>query len=156
MRNLVDTINSIRPKATIAKSQSLTKLSKDLGDFDIIIGTTNGRSLIKSFHVDSFKKDIVVIDIGKGIFEKKALLKAVSKKIDLYRLDITPAYDGYLENIYSTEKINNFNLEKSKNFRKFNLVKRGILSPENSIIVDNVNYPKKFMEFQMDTGDLKR
>ena len=71
LRNLVDTINSIRPKATIAKSQSLTKLSKDLGDFDIIIGTTNGRSLIKSFHVDSFKKDIVVIDIGKGIFEKK-------------------------------------------------------------------------------------
>ena len=35
LRNLVDTINSIRPKATIAKSQSLFKLSKDLGDFDI-------------------------------------------------------------------------------------------------------------------------
>ena len=84
------------------------------------------------------------------------MLKAVSKKIDLYRLDITPAYDGYLENIYSTEKINNFNLEKSKNFRKFNLVKRGILSPENSIIVDNVNYPKKIYGISNGYGGFKK
>ncbi len=156
LRNLVDTINYIRPKATIAKSQGLTKLNKNLGNFDIIIGATNGRSLIKPFHVESFKKNIVIIDIGKGIFEKKALLKAVSKKIDLYRLDITPAYDGYLENIYSTEKINNFNLEKSKNFKKFNLVKRGILSPENSIIVDNVNSPKKIYGISNGYGGFKQ
>ena len=70
--------------------------------FDVILGTTNGKSLINSYQVDTLTKNVVVIDIGKGIFKKEALIKAINKKIDLYRLDITPAYDGYIENIYST------------------------------------------------------
>lgn len=156
LKNIVNTINYIRPKATIAKSKEVFKLNKNFSKYDIIIGTTNGNSLIKPFHVDTLKKNTVVIDIGKGIFEKKALLKAINKKIDLYRLDITPAYDGYLENIYSTEKINNFNLEKSKNFKKFHLVKRGILSQENSIIVDNVNTPKKIYGISNGYGGFKK
>ena len=156
LKNLVYTINSIRPKATVAKSKVINKISNNLNEFDIIIGATNGSSLIKLNHVDTFKRNVIVIDIGKGIFEKKALLKAINNKINLYRLDITPAYDGYLENIYSTEKINNFNLEKSRNFKKLNLVKRGILSSENSIIVDNVNFPKKIYGVSDGYGGFKK
>ena len=142
LKKLVFVINSVIPRATLARARTVNKLGDNLKKFDIILGTTNGKSLINSYHVDKIKKNAVVIDIGKGIFKREALIKAINKNIDLYRLDITPAYDGYLENVYSTEKINNFDLQKSKIFKKLRLVKKGILSSENTIIVDNVKTPK--------------
>ena len=149
-------INSVIPKATAAKASVVNKVENNFNHFDIIIGVTNGKSLINVNQVDTFKSNVIVIDIGKGIFEKKALMKAINKKISLYRLDVTPAYDGYLENIYSTEKINNFNLKKSRNFKKLNLVKRGVLTLENSIIVDNVKFPKKVYGISDGYGSFKK
>ena len=156
LKEIVFTINSIKPKATVARARKVDKLGNDLKKFDVILGTTNGKSLINSYQVDTFKKNVVVIDIGKGIFKKEALIKAINKKIDLYRLDITPAYDGYLENIYSTEKVNNFDLEKSKIYKKLKLVKKGILSTENSIIVDNVKSPKIIYGISDGFGSFKK
>jgi len=146
----------VKPKATEARARTVDKLGNDLKKFDVILGTTNGKSLINSYQVDSLTKNAVVIDIGKGIFKKEALIKAINKKIDLYRLDITPAYDGYLENIYSTEKVNNFDLEKSKIYKKLKLVKKGILSTENSIIVDNVKSPKIIYGISDGFGSFKK
>mgnify|MGYP001256191678 CR=1 FL=1 len=156
LKEIVFTINSIKPKATVARARKVDKLGNDLKKFDVILGTTNGKSLINSYQVDSLTKNAVVIDIGKGIFKKEALIKAINKKIDLYRLDITPAYDGYLENIYSTEKVNNFDLEKSKIYKKLKLVKKGILSTENSIIVDNVKSPKIIYGISDGFGSFKK
>ena len=98
----------------------------------------------------------MVIDIGKGIFEKQALHKAIKDKINLFRLDVTPAYDGYLENIVSTKKINNTSLKKYNLYKKLQLVKRGVLSLENSIIVDNVKYPKKIYGVSDGYGSFKK
>jgi hypothetical protein len=156
LKKMVSTINSVIPKATLAEAKIINKVKNDLKNFDIIIGTTNGKSIINVNQVNTFKKDVIIIDIGKGIFERKALIKAINKKINLYRLDVTPAYDGYLENIYSTEKINDFNLEKSKIYKKLKLVKRGVLSSENSIIVDNVDNPKKIYGISDGYGSFKQ
>ena len=149
-------INLVIPKATVSKAKIINKVKKNLKIFDVIIGTTNGKSIINMNQVNTFKNNVNVIDIGKGIFERKALIKAINKKINLYRLDVTPAYDGYLENIYSTEKINDFNMEKSRIYKKLKLVKRGVLSTENTIIVDNVNSPKKIYGISDGYGSFKQ
>ena len=110
----------------------------NLNKFHVIVGATDGKPILTSIHVKSFKSDVIIIDIGKGIFKKEALKLAINNNINLYRLDVTPAYNAYLENIKTTQKIHNFNLKRSLIYRKFKLVKRGMLSDENSIIVDNV------------------
>ena len=100
-------------------------------------------------------KKTIFIDIGKGIFAKNALELAILKKMQVYRLDVTPAYDGYFENVYSTLKINDFNLKKTKKVGKYKLVSRGILSSEDSIIVDDINNPKQIFGISNGLGGFK-
>ena len=73
---------------------------------DILIGATSGSPVITKKDVLKFKKNLLILDIGKGIFFKDALKLAISNKYVLYRLDVTPAYNSYLENILSTKKLN--------------------------------------------------
>ena len=153
---MVSAINSVIPKATTARARMVSNLGTNFKKFDVILGTTNGKSIINSDHVNTFKKNVVVIDIGKGIFKREALIKAINNNINLFRLDITPAYDGHLENIFSTEKINNFNLAKSKTYKNITLIKKGILCLENSVIVDNVKSPKIIYGISDGYGSFKK
>ena len=156
LEKIVFTINALSPKATVAKARKIKSLSLSLNKYDLIIGTTNGVPLINKEHIKKLKKKLFIIDVGKGILKKDALDLAISKNINLFRLDITPAYDGYLENVYSTEKLNNINLIKSKIVKNLDLVKRGILGKEGSIIVDNVIFPKKIYGISDGKGSFKK
>ena len=156
LKKIVNAINSVIPKGTKAKVKELNSLNSNLGKFKVIVGCTSGKSILTSNHVDSFKQDTWVIDIGKGIFQEKALKKALANNMNLYRLDITPAYNAYLENIETTQKLYNFNLKKSQSHGKLKLVKRGMLTDENSIIVDNVNLPKKIYGISDGYGGFKK
>jgi len=84
------------------------------------------------------------------------LKKNTSKNYNIFRLDVGPAYDGYLENLHTTEKIYNKNELKTKNVGKYLLVKRGILSREGSLIVDNVIKPKFFFGIADGNGGFKK
>jgi len=153
--NLVRAINYIKPKGTIATAKSIFNFDQILYDVDILIGSTDGSSVLLKKHVNKFKKKILILDIGKGIFAKNALKLALSKKYILYRLDITPAYNSYLENVTSTIKINtqdNFRIVKKKNLL---LAKKGILTEEGTVIVDNLNNPKKVYGVSDGSGSFK-
>ena len=155
LKKLSKTINLILPKGTVAKCHTINNYKKKLNEFDIIIGTTNGRSLINGNDLKKIDKKII-IDVGKGILKKDALNKNTSKNSNIFRLDAGPAYDGYLENIYTTEKIYNKNELKIKNLGKYFLVKRGILGKEGSLIVDNVIKPKLFFGIADGIGGFKK
>ncbi len=124
--------------------------------FHIIIGATNGTPLLTLEHVNNFHSNVFVLDIGKGILKKDALKLALVRKINLYRLDVTPAYNAYLENITTTQKLYNLNLKRSLIYKNLKLVKRGILSDENSIVVDNVSAPKKIYGISDGYGSFKK
>lgn len=153
--NLVRAINCIKPKGTIATAKSIFNFDEILYDVDILIGSTDGSSVLLKKHVNKFKKKILILDIGKGIFAKNALKLALSKKYILYRLDITPAYNSYLENVISTIKINtqdNFKIVKKNNLL---IAKKGILTEEGTVIVDNLNNPKKVYGVSDGSGSFK-
>ena len=156
LKNIIITINSIIPRGTMAKAKMIKNLKLSLHKFNIIIGATSGKSILTPSHVKSFKSDVLIIDIGKGIFEKKALKLALNNNINLYRLDVTPAYNAYLENVNTTQKIYKINLKKTIIHGKLKLVKRGILSNENSIIVDNISSPKKIYGISDGYGSFKK
>ena len=77
------------------------------------------------------------------------------KKFVVYRLDVTPAYNSYLENILSTKKLNYENNSRIVKIKGFMIAKKGILTEKNTLIVDNLRKPKKYMEYQMDLVVLK-
>ena len=141
---------------SVGKLNIVNNLNLDMKKFHIIIGATNGISLLTLKHVNNFCSNVLVLDIGKGILKVSALRLALIKKINLYRLDVTPAYNAYLENITTTQKLYNLNLKRSLIHRNFKLVKRGMLSDENSIIVDNVNSPKKIYGISDGYGSFKK
>lgn len=155
LNNIIYTINMLSPKATIAKAKKIDNFENKLNKFDLIIGTTDGKPLIKSKHIKKFKSNVIVIDVGKGIFEKKALDRAIQKNINLFRLDVTPAYNGHLENINSTEAFHNFNQDRYKISNNYNLIRKGILGKNGSIVVDDVNLPKKIFGVADGKGSFK-
>ena len=156
LNNIIRSINFIKPKGTKATAKKLNRIDNNLKDFDIIFGCTDGKSILTKNHVEKFKKDVVVLDIGKGILQKNALKLALSNKINLFRLDITPAYNSFLENMISTKKLNNLNLMKTKKYGNICLAKKGVLTESNTIIVDNLNNPRKVYGISDGYGSFKK
>ena len=155
LKKIVLTLNSLIPKATVAKAKLVSKIT-ELSKYDLIIGSTNGVSLLKKKHILKLKEGVNIIDIGKGLLEKEALKLAIKNNIFVYRLDVSPAYEGYLENIYSTK---NLYLNKSNLIKKIKnvfLMKRGMVAQEGSIIVDNVKNPKEIYGISDGQGSFKK
>lgn len=139
---IVKTINSIVPLGTASKSNKFN-FKDDLSNFDIIIGCTSGKALISKKIVNKISKKTIILDIGKGIFTKSGLNESINRNLSIFRLDISPAYNAYLENVYSTRKLGRYINAKYKNFNNFNLIQRGVLGKKGCIIVDNTERPKK-------------
>ena len=156
LNKITEAINIIKPIGTSSLAKKIINFRKILNKIDIFIGATNGFPVIKNNDVLKFKKDLFILDIGKGIFFKDALKLATSKKQVIYRLDATPAYNSYLENILSTEKMNirnKYNVIKKENFM---IATKGIITEENTLIVDNLYKPKKLYGVSDGFGSFKK
>lgn len=154
LKKIVETINLLLPKGTEAKSK-LYNLKMNLKSFDVIIGATNGRSVLGSREINEINSKSIILDIGKGILNPGGMKNALLMKLKMYRLDISPAYNAYLENVYSTNKMSNLFQKNFNIFKKFKLIKRGILGDKDHVIVDNVVKPKKIFGITDGFGGIK-
>ena len=73
------------------------------------------------------------------------LNKLFSKNISVFSLDIESFLSSFIDSNIKTENffINNF----VKKYGKYKLIKKGILGNKGDIIVDNVDNPKKFIDY---------
>lgn len=156
LKNIVKTINIIKPIGTSSAAEEIGNYKKILNDVDILIGATSGLPAITKKDVLKFKKNLLILDIGKGIFFNDALKFAISKKFVVYRLDVTPAYNSYLENILSTKKLNYENNSRIVKIKGFMVAKKGILTEKNTLIVDNLRKPKKLYGVSDGSGSFKK
>tara|TARA_B100000787_G_scaffold166712_1_gene152347 strand:+ start:2648 stop:3670 length:1023 start_codon:yes stop_codon:yes gene_type:complete len=154
--NIIKSINYIKPKGTIAKAEKLKQISNNLNNFDAIIGTTNGKAVLTLNHIKKFAVDSILLDIGKGILKKDALEYGINNGLKFFRLDITPAYFGYLENISSTKKLSRTGVFKTMLNKEFTLAHKGILTKKNTLIVDSLNNPKKVFGVSDGFGGYKK
>ena len=134
LKNITQSINFIKPKGTIAKAKKINLVNLDMTKFDIIVGATDGKAVLTKKHINNFNKKSFLLDIGKGILEKDALELGIEKSIKLFRLDITPAYFGYLENVITTKKLSKIKIFNIRKIHGFTLANKGILTKENTII----------------------
>lgn len=156
LKNITQSINFIKPKGTIAKAVKINFKNLNMSKFDIIVGATDGKSVLTKKHINNFNKKTFLLDIGKGILKKDALDLGIKKSIKLFRLDITPAYFGYLENVITTKKLSKIKIQNSRKINGLTLANKGILTSENTVIVDNIIKPKKIFGISDGFGDYKK
>ena len=48
--------------------------------------------------INKLNKDVLFLDIGKGMFDQKTLKILTKNKFKVFRLDVAPSLDMYVEN----------------------------------------------------------
>jgi heterodisulfide reductase subunit A-like polyferredoxin len=155
LSNIVKTINIIKPKGTEASAFVLKKMPSDLSSFDIIIGSSDQKNLIKKNHVNKINNKKLFIDLGKGTFSKDCIKYLLNRKNNIFRLDTTSSYFSYLDNIIYTESIYKKDIYLNK-VNNYNFVSQGILGQKNDIIVNDAKNPKKILGICDGNGNLKK
>ena len=155
LKNIIQTINIIKPKGTVANAYFLDKIPNDLTNFDIIIGSSDKKNLIKKKHVININNKKLFIDLGKGTFSKDCIEFLLNKKNNIFRLDATSSYFSYLDNMIYTESIYKKDTYINK-INNYNFVSQGILGKKDDIIVDDAKKPKKIFGVCDGKGNLKK
>ena len=140
---IVDAINKMKPANTIEKATFVNNFYNFIENSDIIINCSSKVNLIKKNFISCFAKNQFILDIGKGMFAKKALEDLIKINKLVFRLDVTPGFNAFLTNYKSTRNI----FERSNFGRniigKKTYISVGILGNKNDIVVDNPYKPKK-------------
>jgi hypothetical protein len=140
---LIETINLVKPKETIASATNLREvdINKILPNIDIVILCTT--SIIDNFekYINLFKKEIIIIDVGKGCISNHIVNILRKKNIIVYRLDIGDALVQFI-----LGNVLNKNMLELPQFKTLSngtaLLTKGIVGLEGDIVVDNVENPK--------------
>ena len=143
LKNLIKTINFIKPKATLNNASLIHKIPLNLKSFDIIINTSNSNRPILTNKNLRFNSNTIFIEIGTYLFNQKLLLKLIDKNVKIFRLDVTNSFNELIE-----QKINNRKVFIKKKFLRLkkgnkNYISVGLLGKTNDIVVDNPLNPKK-------------
>ena len=145
----------IKPRGTRSKCEYFDIKKNKFLKFNTIIGCANSNSVIKTFQKNTIKKDVLIIDIGKGLISKSAHKELNKNNVIVYRLDVTSSYNILLDNLLT---LNHDSVKKNYKIRKiknFTLVSQGILGNTNDIVVDYPDKPKKIFGVCNGYGDFK-
>ena len=94
--HISNTINLIKPVSTLAESNFSTSPISACYGTDGIIACANEKSVIKKDYLKSIKPNGIIIDLGKGNLDKRAIIYAKKKNIKILRCDITSTLVGYI------------------------------------------------------------
>ena len=134
-------INFIKPKGNFSKIKPFNFKKKKLNKFDIIICCAKGVDIIKLNNINELKKNVTLLDIGKGMFDQITLKNLIKNNFKVYRLDVSSSLDMLVENSEIFKLIKNKEY-KTRKIKKYTLVNSGLLGQQNELIVDNVFNPK--------------
>ncbi len=147
-------INFIKPAGTISNVKPFKFSKKKLNQFDIIICCAKGIDIIKLKDYNELKKNVILLDVGKGMFDKNTLKNLTKNNFKIYRLDVSSSLDMEVENseIFKLIKNKKYNIRK---ISKYTLVSNGLLGQKNDLIVDDVFNPKILFGVCDGEGDFK-
>ena len=141
--NILETINLIKPKETIASVKKFNEgdIESVLPKIDFVILCTT--SVVSDFekYIEHFGCDMTILDVGKGCLSNEVIVYLKKRNIVVYRLDIGDALGqvifGNILNKRQTE-IPEFRMLSSG----ATLLTKGIVGVEGDIVVDNIDDPK--------------
>lgn len=153
----VNTLNLIKPIHTVEKVTSIKSknLNKILKTIDIIIGATNGKAVVSKNILIKTKKEIILIDLGKGTFDHEAINFANSEGKKIYRVDISAALEGQINKLLMMENMRQDKFNKKK-LLGVNIISSGLLGNYGDFVLDDVYSPKNILGICNGKGDFLR
>lgn len=150
--SIVLALNHIKSPSVISNITYCDDIVKATFMSDIIIGTTD-YSIIHWKHVAVAKKNVLLVDVGKGSFEKETIKKCLELNLDIVRTDVTAFLEGYIVALLKQDEIIQKYMGKTvKNGVTY--VSGGLLGLYGDVIVDNYLQPKFVIGLADGQGDL--
>lgn len=152
---LVDTINMVKPKYTLASAIAADNVRDACQSADIILGVTNGIGAISENDLDGISQEAFIMDIGKGSFSAEASAFLLRKKIPEYRLSIEHVFEGFLEAHIALES--RYMAKVGRDFVEgISVVSGGLTAYEGEAVVDDFRDPKVVYGIGNGRGDFQK
>ncbi|MCT7554887.1 NAD(P)-dependent oxidoreductase [Aliarcobacter butzleri] len=148
-------LNFIKPENTVSGISFHENILQTTFMSDVLIGATNGVSLIDIDLIKSIKKGALIVDLGKNTLTKEAIEYALNHNIEIYRTDVTSAFEGFIyEAIKMDEILNNFYGKRDLGY--CTIVGGGYFGANGDIVVDNISNPKRVFGIAAGDGTMKK
>ncbi|MFA5156132.1 MAG: NAD(P)-binding domain-containing protein [Candidatus Omnitrophota bacterium] len=148
-------INHIKPAYTIAKVIGMTDNLAACKGADILIGMTAGIPVITAEMIRSLAPGAIVVDGGKGTLYPEAIGAAYKSGIEVYRLDVSAAFEGLISHLFACENLVRKRMGR-RVFRGEPIVSGGLMGRKGDIVVDNVHAPSMAYGIADGKGDFIR
>jgi hypothetical protein len=152
---IVKQINTTKSKYTVAQAYGALSINEACKDADILIGATDGIPVIDDSIINNLPIGSLLIDIGKGSISKKAIKKANSRNLAVYRLSIESSLEGMVTSLISTHNILKNRTGRCE-YHKINIVSGGLLARTDEIVVDDYSNPSLIYGIGDGAGDFIR
>jgi len=152
---VINGLNLIKPKNTKTKIQFCSDLLLASSKAHVLIGASNGVSIIDENIVNSLRKDCLIIDLGKNNLTKKAIKIAMEYSMNIYRTDVTPAIEAFVYELLKTQDILKYSCGK-KNLGFCQIVSGGYFGGYGDIVVDSIENPTRVLGVAQGNGLLKQ
>tara|TARA_B110000008_G_C16939036_1_gene551704 strand:- start:274 stop:1335 length:1062 start_codon:yes stop_codon:yes gene_type:complete len=154
LKVIVDSINFIKPKYTDAQAYQSNSSIDACRNADVIIGTSDGVSVIDFDIINESSPNLLLIDVGKGSISRRAIALAQSKNIQVYRLSIENMLEGMIVSLISLHKTVKYKMGRTS-IHGVSIVSGGLLAKKSEIVVDDCNDPKKIYGVGNGIGDFE-
>ena len=140
---LASTINSIKPKNTLASAVYYEDPVRACALCDVVIGTGKTDSLIiNESMVSVIVKGGILVDCGKGNITESAIDYAYELGLKIYRSDVTSGIISFVDHAIMIKKIINNKTGRKLLKDGIYIISGGIYGRLGDIIVDNFESPK--------------
>ena len=140
---LASTINSIKPKNTIASAEFFEDPVRACTLCDVVVGTGKTDSLIINERMVSVMLEkSILVDCGKGNISEKAINYAYHLGLEVFRSDVTSGIISFVDQAILIKKIINNKTGRKLLKKNIHLISGGVYGRFEDIVVDDFNNPK--------------
>ena len=148
---IVAGLNEIKPADTHARVTAADSIEHACANADIIIGTTNEKSVISMNDMQSAKPAAPLIDVGKGCFAQE-VTEDPSRIV--YRVDVSIVQKQAFLALMHTK--NHYSKELGRrSVSGATLVSAGIFGRKGEVIVDDIEHPTQIIGISAGDGTLE-
>lgn len=148
-------LNLIKHENTVSQITFHKSLLSTTFNADVVIGCTNGIQIITPEVIQTISRNGLVLDLGKNNIFPEAIRAAIENNLELYRVDVTAALEGFIYEMLRMDNILSAGYGK-KSLPYCNIVSGGFFGDEGDIVVDNISSPKIIVGVSNGAGTIKK
>jgi hypothetical protein len=148
-------LNCIKPEDKLSNITYQDNILQAAFNCDVVIGTSNGISIIDSDILKAIRKNALIIDLGKNTLTKEAIEYAHNQNLEIYRTDVTSALEGFIHEALKMNEILNQSYGK-RTLGFCSIISGGYFGSNGDIVVDNLIHPSKVLGVAAGDGTMKK